>query len=87
MGNDTFTITTLFDPTGQNFAIVNMLVSVFNAQDTANLAVNAVLKAGSFDPGPKAERIGDPGEWTTEKIVERAKTIESDKGPEGDFDD
>ena len=67
--------------------VYNMLVSVFNGQDTANLAVNAILKAGSFDPGPKAERIGDPGEWTTEKIVERAKTIESDKGPEGDFDD
>ena len=26
-------------------------------------------------------------EWTPEKIVERAATITSDKGPEGDFDD
>ncbi len=64
-----------------------MLVDVFNAQDTAPLAVDAILKAGSYDPGPKAERIEDPEEWTTEKIIERAKTIESEKGPEGDFDD
>ncbi len=67
--------------------VYNMLINVFNAQDTAPLAVDAILKAGGFDPGPKAERIEDPGEWTSDKIVERAKTIESDKGPEGDFDD
>ena len=67
--------------------VYNMLVNVFNAQDTAPLAVDAILKKGSYDLGPKAERIEDPGEWTAEKIVERAKTIESDKGPEGDFDD
>ncbi len=67
--------------------VYNMLVNVFNAQDTAPLAVDAIIQAGGFDPGPKAERIEDPGEWTSEKIVERAKTIESDKGPEGDFDD
>lgn len=67
--------------------VYNMLVNVFNAQDTAPLAVEAILKAGSYDPGPKAEKIEDPNEWTTEKIIERGKTIDSDKGPEGDFDD
>ena len=67
--------------------VYNMLVNVFNARDTADLAVEAILKAGGCDPGPKAEQIEDPGQWTSEKIIERAKTIESDKGPEGDFDD
>jgi fructose-bisphosphate aldolase class II len=67
--------------------VYNMLVNVFNAQDTADLAIKAILKAGSFDPGPKAERIESPEEWTKDKIVERASRIEGDKGPEGDFDD
>jgi fructose-bisphosphate aldolase class II len=67
--------------------VYNMLVNVLDAQDTAPLAVDAILKTGSYDPGPKAEKIEDPGQWTPEKIIERAKTIDSDKGPEGDFDD
>ena len=32
-------------------------------------------------------RIEDPGEWTEEKIRVAASKIDSDKGPEGDFDD
>lgn len=67
--------------------IYNMLVNVFNAKDTASLAISAILEAGTYDPGPKASRIEDPDEWTSEKIVQRAATIVSDKGPEGDFDD
>jgi fructose-bisphosphate aldolase class II len=67
--------------------IYNMLVNVLNAKDTASLAINAILEAGTYDPGPKASRIEDPDEWTPEKIVQRAATIVSDKGPEGDFDD
>ncbi len=67
--------------------IYNMLVNVFNAQDTALLAIETILAAGTYDPGPKAARIEDPAEWTPEKIVQRAPTIESEKGPEGDFDD
>ena len=65
----------------------NMLVNVLDAKDTATLAIEAILAAGTFDPGPKATRIEDPAEWTKEKIIARAATIESDKGPEGDFDD
>jgi len=64
-----------------------MIVEVFNAADTAALAVEEILAAGSHDPGPKAERVEDPAMWTPEKIVERSKTIESAAGPEGDFDD
>ena len=67
--------------------IYNILVNVFNAQDTALLAIEAILSTGTYDPGPRAARIEDPAEWTPEKIVQRATTIESDKGPEGDFDD
>jgi hypothetical protein len=67
--------------------IYNMLVNVLNTKDTAPLAVAAILRAGSYDAAPKADRIEDPAEWTPEKIIERAATIESDKGPEGDFDD
>lgn len=67
--------------------IYSMLVNVFNAENTASLAVAAILDAGSYDAGPKAERIEDPARWTTEQIIERAAAIQSDKGPEGDFDD
>jgi fructose-bisphosphate aldolase class II len=52
--------------------IYNMLVNVFNAQDTADLAIETILEANSFDPGPKAQRIEDPSEWTPEKISQRA---------------
>ncbi len=67
--------------------IYNMLLNVFNAQDTALLAIEAILATGTYDPGPQTAIIEDPAEWTPEKIVQRAATIESDKGPEGDFDD
>ncbi len=67
--------------------VYNMLVTVFNAKDTAPLAVKAILEAGTYDPGPKASRIEDPDEWTPEKIIKRSASIISDKGPEGDFDD
>jgi fructose-bisphosphate aldolase, class II len=67
--------------------IFNMLINVFNAKDTASLAISAIIEAGTYDPGPKASQIEDPDEWTSEKIVQRASTIDSDKGSKGDFDD
>jgi fructose/tagatose bisphosphate aldolase len=67
--------------------VFKMLTEVFDATDTAPLAIEVISKANSFDPGPKAERIEDAAQWTRDLIIERAKTIESDKGPEGDFDD
>jgi len=67
--------------------VYRLLVDVFNAGDTAPLAIAAILEANSYDPGPKADRIEDPAEWTEEKIRQRAAAIDSDKGPEGDFDD
>jgi fructose-bisphosphate aldolase class II len=67
--------------------VYNMLVNVFNAQDTAPLVVEGIHRAGGYDPGPKAQRIESPDEWTAAKIRERATAIDNDKGPQGDFDD
>lgn len=65
----------------------SMMVDVFNARDTADIAIDLILKAGSHDPGPKASRIEDPSEWTREKIIERAKHFSGDKGKGGNYDD
>ncbi|MGB9499680.1 MAG: class II fructose-bisphosphate aldolase [Dissulfuribacterales bacterium] len=70
----------------ENF-VYNLMVNIFNSSDTASIAVDAILEAGSYDAGPKATRIENPADWTPEKIAQRASSIESDKGPEGDFDD
>ena len=67
--------------------VYNMIVNVFNAQDTADITIETILETGGYDPGPKAQRIEDPSEWTAEKIVQRATLIEGNEGPEGDFDD
>jgi len=64
-----------------------LITDVFNAQDTAPLAMEAVLKAGSYDLGPKVARMEDPAQWTDDKIRERAGPLKGDKGPVGDFDD
>ncbi len=64
-----------------------MLVNVFNAQDTAALCIDAIREAGSHDPGPKAERIENPDAWDETQIRAKAADIVADKGPEGDFDD
>ncbi|MBW2618076.1 MAG: class II fructose-bisphosphate aldolase, partial [Deltaproteobacteria bacterium] len=67
--------------------VYRLLTSVFNAQETAPLALEAILKAGSYDPGPKASRIEDPADWTEAGIKEKASHLDTDKGPAGDFDD
>ena len=67
--------------------VYDLLTNVFNAQDTAPLAIEAILNAGSHDLGPKGTRIEDPAEWTADKIREKASKIDSDKGPEGAFED
>ncbi len=64
-----------------------LLTEVFNAKDTAPLAIDVILEAGSYDLGPKASRIEDPAEWTESKIRVAASKLDSDKGAEGDFDD
>jgi hypothetical protein len=64
-----------------------MLIKVFNAENTASLAIDQILQTGSYDAGAKVDRIEDPAKWTPEAIVRQAASISSDKGPEGDFDD
>ena len=65
----------------------NMLVNVLNAEETAPIVIDDIMAVDSFDHGPKSKRIEDPDEWTTEKIIERASLIVSDKGVEGDLYD
>ncbi len=65
----------------------SMLVNVFNAEDTAPLAIEAILQAGSFDLGPKTKRIEDPAAWTEEDIRRKAAALVTDKGAAGNFDD
>jgi fructose-bisphosphate aldolase class II len=64
-----------------------MMTEVFNAADTAPLGIAAILKANSYDIGPKGSLIEDPAHWTREQIIERAKSLDVDKGAEGNFDD
>jgi fructose-bisphosphate aldolase class II len=67
--------------------VYHLLVDVFSADHTAQLAYESILKAGSHDPGLKAPRIEDPAQWTEAKILEKAKSLTSDKGSKGNFDD
>jgi len=64
-----------------------LLTDVFSAQGSAQLAYEAIMKAGGYDLGEKATRIEDPAEWTPEKIAQKAAALNSDKGPDGNFDD
>jgi fructose-bisphosphate aldolase class II len=64
-----------------------MMTEVLNGSDTAPLALEAILKAGSYDVGPKVGRIENESEWTDEMIVAKAGLIGGDKGPSGNFDD
>jgi fructose-bisphosphate aldolase, class II len=67
--------------------VYNLIANVFNGADTAPLAVDLLLKAGSYDVGPKAARLEDPAQWTEENIMKKAAAIDADKGPAGNFED
>ena len=67
--------------------VYDLLVNVFNARNTAPLAVKAICKAGSHDLGPKAKRTEDAKQWTPAKIRARARAAGGAKGPGGDYDD
>ena len=70
----------------ENF-VYEILVKVFNAEDTGSIVISSILSTGTYDPGPKAKRIEDPNDWTPEMITKKAAAVSSDKGPEGNFDD
>ncbi len=67
--------------------VYNMLVNVFNAENTSDIVKDQILTTGSHDAGAKAYKIEQLENWTKEKIIEKASEITSDKGPDGDFDD
>jgi len=67
--------------------VYHLLVDVFNARNSAPFAMDAILEANGFDPGPKARCIENPANWTPQEIARKAASIDSDKGPHGDFDD
>lgn len=67
--------------------VYELLMDVFNAGDTAPLAIEAILKADSYDLVPKGSRVEDPARWTESLIHERASKLNVEKGAAGDFDD
>jgi len=67
--------------------VYKLFTEVFNAEGTASIAKKLILEAGSYDLGQTGEKLEDAADWTRDKIIERAKTLDSDKGPEGDFED
>lgn len=64
-----------------------MMTTVLNSGDTAPLGIEALMAAGSYDLGPKGSPLEDEAEWTEAKIVEKAKHLSADKGPQGNFED
>ena len=67
--------------------VYELLMDVFNARDTAPLAIEAILKSDSYDLVPKGSRVEDPARWTESLIHERASKLNVEKGAVGDFDD
>ncbi|GAB6887851.1 class II fructose-bisphosphate aldolase [Desulfothermus okinawensis JCM 13304] len=64
--------------------VYHLLVDVFNAKDTADIAKKLILEAKTYDLGPKGEKIEDESQWSIEKI----KAMEaSQKQGSGDYDD
>ena len=64
-----------------------LITEVFNSADTAPLGIAAILKAGSYDLGPKGRLIEDPAHWTRDQLAKRAVGLSHDKGPAGNFED
>jgi fructose/tagatose bisphosphate aldolase len=67
--------------------VYDLLVNVFNAKDTADIAIDLINEKNGYDMGVKAQRIEDPAEWTEEKFRARYAKMDVDKGPAGNFDD
>lgn len=67
--------------------VYDLLTNVFNAADTAPLAIAALCDAGGYDLGPKSERVEDPDQWSPAQLKARAEKLSRKTGPEGDFDD
>jgi fructose-bisphosphate aldolase class II len=55
--------------------VYELLIDVFNARDTAPLAIETILRADSYDLGPKGSLLEDPARWTENLIHERASKL------------
>ena len=67
--------------------VYGMLTMVFNAEGTGSIACDLLAREGGYDLGPKVGRIEDVADWSRDMIIERAKKLVVNHGPEGDFDD
>jgi len=67
--------------------VYDLLVKWFNAEDTAPLAIEAILEKGSYNLGPKGSRIEDPGEWTKDQITARGRELHKKGAGTGIYDD
>ena len=67
--------------------VYDLLIKWFNAEDTAPLAVEAILEKGSYNLGPKGSRIEDPGEWTKDQITARGQALHKKGAGTGNYDD
>lgn len=65
--------------------VYKMMTDVLYSADTAQLGIDALLKAGSYDLGPKGSPTEDPSQWTEAQIVERAKRRRVRQGTEGEL--
>jgi len=67
--------------------VFNMLINVFNAGDTAPIALDDIIKTGKPDPGPKSIKIENPDEWTKEEIIRKGALIQTTESLNSNFDD
>jgi fructose-bisphosphate aldolase, class II len=65
----------------------SLLVDVFNAEGTADIAIDEILNIKSFHAGAKSTVMESAEEWTEAAIISKAAHLDTDKGPDGDFDD
>lgn len=63
------------------------MMKLFGMADTGSLILDQMGSIGSVYPERKVARIEDKKDWTPEKIKEKAALIDSDKGPDGKFED
>jgi fructose/tagatose bisphosphate aldolase len=68
--------------------VYQLLTEVFNAKDSAPMAIEAILEVGTYDLGPNAKRIEDSAQWTEDKIRAKAGALNTGKGRAGgNFED
>ena len=67
--------------------VYKLLAEVFNASDTAPIAIDMLLKANSYDLGAKAKCIANTADWTAVKIKEKAAKMNFSRGSIGNYDD